>query len=154
VGIFLVVGICSTLVYALIYLWVRTTMTPGWANFTALLVTAVAHTAANRRFTFGVKGAKASLRHQVQGLVIFAAGLLVTSGALAVLHGLGSTSRAGEVVVLTTANLAVTVLRFVAMKLWVFRPVAAQGELELSSRATAPGCPAATPTGSPAARRD
>jgi putative flippase GtrA len=154
VGIFLVVGICSTLVYALIYLWVRTTMTPGWANFTALLVTAVANTAANRRFTFGVKGAKASLRHQVQGLVIFAAGLLVTSGALAVLHGLGSTSRAGEVVVLTTANLAVTVLRFVAMKLWVFRPVAAQGELELSSRATAPGCPAATPTGSPAARRD
>ena len=36
------------------------------------------------------------------------------------LHASGSTNRALEVAVLTAANLAVTVLRFVAMKLWVF----------------------------------
>jgi glycosyltransferase involved in cell wall biosynthesis len=48
VGIFLVIGVCSTLAYALIYLWLRTSMTSGWANFTALLVTAIASTAANR----------------------------------------------------------------------------------------------------------
>jgi hypothetical protein len=56
----------------------------------------------------------------VQGLALFAAGLAVTSGSLAVLQASGSTNRALEVTVLTVANLAVTVLRFVAMKLWVF----------------------------------
>ena len=40
-----------------------------WANFIALLVTAVANTAANRRFTFGVRGPRDAVRHQVQGLV-------------------------------------------------------------------------------------
>ena len=120
VGVFLVIGVCSTLAYALLFLGLRSVTTSLWANFLALLVTAVANTAANRRFTFGVRGPHDAVRHQVQGLTLFAAGLAVTSGALAVLHASGSTNRALEVTVLTVANLAVTVLRFVAMKLWVF----------------------------------
>jgi glycosyltransferase involved in cell wall biosynthesis len=120
VGVFLVIGVCSTLAYALLFLGLRTVTTSLWANFLALLVTAVANTAANRRFTFGVRGPHDAVRHQVQGLALFAAGLAVTSGALALLHASGSTNRALEVTVLTLANLAVTVLRFVAMKLWVF----------------------------------
>ncbi|MCW2826831.1 MAG: sugar translocase [Marmoricola sp.] len=160
VGIFLVIGVCSTLAYALIYLWLRTSMTSGWANFTALLVTAIANTAANRKFTFGVRGPHDALRHQVQGLLIFVVGLAVTSGSLATLHAPGSNHRGAEVVVLTTANLGVTVLRFLAMKLWVFvrrpagRPAGpgrAAGQPALSPRAAVPGSPAATPTGSPAA---
>jgi len=162
-GIFLVIGIVSTLAYAMLYLGLRSSMSPWWANFTALLVTAVLNTAANRRFTFGVRGPRDAIRHQMNGLVIFAAGLLVTSGSLALLHAAGSMSRGVEVVVLTTANLGVTVLRFVAMKLWVFvrRPVEATTEMEpaaeragLSLRASAPGSPAATLPGSPAARRE
>ncbi len=120
VGIFLVIGVGSTLAYALLFLGLSTTMSSGWANFTALLVTAIANTAANRRFTFGVTGPRDVLRHQFQGLTIFAIGLAATSGSLTVLHSLGSTHRGAEVVVLTSANLGVTVLRFVALKLWVF----------------------------------
>jgi putative flippase GtrA len=120
VGIFLVIGVCSTLAYAGLYLVLRSSMSPWWANFTALLVTAVANTAANRRFTFGVRGPRDAVRHQVQGLVLFGAGLAATTGSLDVLHATGSTSRALEVTVLTVANLAVTVFRFVAMKVWVF----------------------------------
>ena len=59
------------------------------------------------------------LRHQTQGLV-FGIGLAVTSGALSVVHAAGSSHRGGEVVVLTTANLAVTVTRFGAMRCWMF----------------------------------
>jgi glycosyltransferase involved in cell wall biosynthesis len=157
VGIFLVIGVCSTLAYALLFLWLSTTMSSGWANFASLLLTAVANTAANRRFTFGVRGPRDVVRHQVQGLLIFAAGLAATSGALALLHGVGSTHRGAEVVVLTAANLGVTVLRFVAMKLWVFarRPPSSEPESAgLTARGTAPGSPAATPTGSPAARHE
>jgi len=148
VGIFVLIGVCSTLAYALLFLWLSSTMSSGWANFTALLLTAVANTAANRRFTFGVKGPRDALRHQVQGLLIFLVGLVVTSGSLTVLHALGSTRRGVEVGVLTTANLAVTVLRFVAMKLWVFvRREQSADRAILSPDGTAPGSPAATPTG-------
>lgn len=120
VGIFLVIGVASTLAYAGLYVGLRSSMSPWWANFTALLATAVVNTAANRRFTFGWKGPRHVLRHQLQGLLIFVAGLVVTSGALGLLHVLGSASRGVEVVVLTAANLAVTAVRFAAMKLWVF----------------------------------
>ena len=119
-GIFVVIGVASTLAYALLYLALRSTMTPMAANFTSLLVTAVANTAANRRFTFGVRGRRDAVRHQAQGLIIFAAGLAATSGSLWLLHALGSRSQLAEVIVLTSANLAVTVLRFVSLKLWVF----------------------------------
>ena len=37
----------------------------------ALLVTAVANTAANRRLTFGIRGRAGAARHQLQGLVVF-----------------------------------------------------------------------------------
>ena len=151
VGIFLVIGVCSTLAYALLYLGLRGSMTPWWANFTALLLTAIANTAANRRFTFGVRGQRDVVRHQVQGLAIFAAGLAATSGSLWLLHALTSPSRGAEVVVLTVANLAVTVLRFVALKLWVF----VRRTEEPVIRATAvPGSPGAMWRGSAAARRD
>jgi glycosyltransferase involved in cell wall biosynthesis/putative flippase GtrA len=119
-GLFVVIGVCSTLAYALLFLVLGLLVGSMWANFLALLVTAVANTAANRRFTFGVKGPQDAVRHQVQGLVLFGAGLALTSGALALLHHSGSTNQLLEVTVLTVTNLAVTVIRFVAMKLWVF----------------------------------
>jgi putative flippase GtrA len=145
VGIFLVIGVCSTMAYALLYLALRPAMTPWWANFTALLLTAIANTAANRRFTFGVRGPRDVVRHQVQGLAIFGTGLAATSGSLWVLHALMTPSRALEVAVLTAANLAVTVLRFVALKLWVF------AREDLRRGPAEPGSPAASRTGSAAA---
>ena len=56
------------------------------ANLVALLLTAVANTAANRRLTFGVSGRAGAGRHQVQGLAVFGLGLALTSGSLALLH--------------------------------------------------------------------
>jgi glycosyltransferase involved in cell wall biosynthesis len=146
VGIFLVIGVCSTIAYALLYLGLRGTMTPWWANFTALLVTAIANTAANRRFTFGVRGSRDAVRHQVQGLIIFGAGLAATSASLWVLHAVTTPGRVAEMVVLTATNLGVTVLRFVAMKLWVFvrRPGVSP---EISVVPAATGSPAATQLG-------
>jgi putative flippase GtrA len=121
VALFAVIGGLSTVAYGLLYLLCRGPLSPFWANATALVLTAVANTAANRRFTFGVRGRDHALRHQVQGLAIFAVGLGVTSGSLWLLHA--TTAQPGaftEMVVLTLANLFVTVMRFVAMRLWVF----------------------------------
>jgi putative flippase GtrA len=120
VAIFGLVGVASTLAYGLLYLVFRTSMPAQLANLVALLLTAVANTAANRRFTFGVTGPDGAVRHQVQGLVIFLVGLGVTSGALWAVDASGTTHRGLEVVVLTAANLVVTVMRFLAMRTWVF----------------------------------
>lgn len=119
-AMFVMVGLASTAAYAGLYVGLRTVASPWWANFWALLLTAVANTAANRRLTFGVRGPDRLVRHQVQGLVVFGVGLAVTTGALWLLHAVATPGRGVEVTVLTTANLAVTVLRFLALRVWVF----------------------------------
>ncbi|CAN5245703.1 bifunctional glycosyltransferase family 2/GtrA family protein [soil metagenome] len=119
---FLMVGGLSTVAYALLYLLFATFLHEQLANFAALLLTAIANTAANRRFTFGVRGRSGVVRHQFQGLLIFGLSWAITSGSLAMLHvvrpEVGAT---GELIVLTAANLFATVLRFVLLRLWVFR---------------------------------
>jgi len=121
VVMFALVGVASTLAYGLLYLWFRGSVTAQAANLLALLVTAVGNTAANRRFTFGVTGPRHAVRHQLQGLAIFLAGLGVTSGALWLLESGGGRGQHGiEVAVLTGANLFVTMMRFVLLRAWVF----------------------------------
>ncbi len=92
------------------------------ANLLALLLTAVANTALNRRYTFGVLGGGGAVRHQAQGLLLFGLGLVLTSGSLATLHALDpAPARAVEVAVLVGANLFATLLRFLLFRGWVFR---------------------------------
>jgi putative flippase GtrA len=118
---FSAIGVLSTVAYVLLYLVLRTGMPAQGANASALLVTAVANTALNRRLTFGVRTRKAHLRHQLQGIVVFAVGLALTSGALAVLHGLAPHAGRGlEVAVLVAAGAIATAVRFVAFRSWVF----------------------------------
>ncbi|MEU5718308.1 bifunctional glycosyltransferase family 2/GtrA family protein [Streptomyces sp. NPDC020403] len=118
---FCVVGALSTLVYLALYSLFRLGTGPQTANAAALLVSAVANTAANRRLTFGVRGRGGAVRHQAQGLVVFAIGLALTSGSLAALGTVtGSSSHGTEVAVLVAANLAATVLRFLLFRAWVF----------------------------------
>ncbi|MBN9618643.1 MAG: glycosyltransferase [Actinobacteria bacterium] len=119
---FALIGGVSTLAYLLLFLLARPSMGAQAANLTALLVTAVGNTAANRRFTFGVRGAGAG-RHQLQGLVVFGLGLALTSGSLWLLaRASGHPPRLVELAVLVAANLLATLLRFVLMRRWVFRP--------------------------------
>lgn len=115
------VGVLSTLAYLVLFLALRF-LGPQGANLVALLVTAVANTAANRRFTFGVRGSTGVARHQFEGLVVFGIGLALTSGSLAALHYFGEPSRAVELLVLVGANLLATVVRFVLLRGWVFHP--------------------------------
>lgn len=115
------IGVASTLAYLALYLAAREVMSAQWANALSLLVTAVANTAANRRLTFGVRGATGRLRHQGQGLVVFALGLGVTSGSLFALHhGDPHAARDVELAVLLTANVVATLLRFGLFRIWLF----------------------------------
>ena len=116
------VGVLSTAAYALLYLLFSSVMIGFLANFLALLVTAIANTTANRRFTFGVRGRSRLAIHQFQGLIVFGMAWLVTSGSLLELHAINPRANSTvELVVLTFANLLATVLRFVLFRAWVFR---------------------------------
>ncbi|WP_327677900.1 GtrA family protein [Kitasatospora sp. NBC_00458] len=119
---FLVIGVLSTLFYLALFVVARWFTNPQAANLIALAVSAVANTAANRRFTFGITGSEGALRHQLQGAVAFLIGLGLSAGVLALLHRAApDASRVVEVGGLVVANGLATVLRFLLMKVWVFK---------------------------------
>jgi len=118
---FAAVGAVSSVGYVLLYVALRPQTGGQAANALALLVCALANTAANRRLTFGLRGRTGALRHQAQGLLVFTVGLALTSGSLALLHHMAPTPpRTTEVGVLVAANLAATLVRFLLFRAWVF----------------------------------
>jgi putative flippase GtrA len=119
---FVVIGVASTAAYVLLYLLLRTVLATQPANAVSLLLTAVANTAANRRFTFGIHGRTHAARHQVRGLIAFGISLALTAGALAGLRAAAPhAGPAAEVSVLVAANLIATMVRFGLYRGWVFR---------------------------------
>jgi putative flippase GtrA len=117
------VGVVSTAAYVVLFMLMQ-----GWAgaqtaNLIALLLTAIGNTAANRRFTFGVGGRTRAGRHHVEGLIVFAIALTITSGALGALHAIvAQPHHLLELGVLVVANLVATTVRFVLLRGWVFHP--------------------------------
>jgi putative flippase GtrA len=116
------IGILSTVAFLGLFALLRPAMGAQAANFVALLVTAVANTALNRRLTFAIRGPEQAVRHQLQGLLLFTLGLGLNAAALAGLN-LAAPAHAHilELAVLVGANAVTTVLRFVLMRVWVFR---------------------------------
>jgi putative flippase GtrA len=118
---FLGIGVVSTLAYAVLFLALSGAIGAAGANALALALTAVGNTAANRALTFGVRGRAQLVRHHVRGALVFVLTLALTSGALAVLHGLDpAPARAIELAVLVAASITATITRYVALRTWVF----------------------------------
>ena len=118
---FLCVGLASTVAYALLFLALRGALGAEGANALALAVTAVANTQANRRLTFRISGRRDLLRQHAMGAFVYALTLGLTTGALAVLHGLDpGASRVLELTVLVVAGVGATVTRYMALRSWVF----------------------------------
>ena len=112
-----IVGVASTVAYALLYLMLHSTMGAQAANLTALLMTAIANTAANRAFTFGIRGSAGVARHQMHGLAVFFFCLVLTSGSLYALHRFDPTvGKVVELSVLVVVNLLATLIRFIALR--------------------------------------
>jgi len=137
---FMGVGVLSTIAYALLFLLLHGPLGPAGANIAGLAITAVGNTAANRRLTFGIRGRAGLVRQHLAGFLVFLLTVGLTSGALAVLHGLaGTPPRVVELAVLIAASLVATVTRYVALRSWVFarahRGPAAPAAASLESRA-------------------
>ncbi|WP_024801818.1 bifunctional glycosyltransferase family 2/GtrA family protein [Nocardia sp. BMG51109] len=116
-----IIGVASTLAYMLLYVILQPFTGPQPANFLALLLTAIANTAANRAFTFGVRGSNSVVSHHFQGLLLFVFAWVLTSGSLFALHRWAPDAPVQlELIVLVVANAVATLCRFVGLR-WVFR---------------------------------
>jgi putative flippase GtrA len=137
---FALVGIASTLVYALLFLALAGPIGSLGASALALTLTAVANTAVNRRFTFGVRGREALVRHHLAGFLVYLTALALTTAALALLHALDPhPARLVEAGVLVLASLCATIMRYVALSTWVFQSQtlgSANGRQSVASRAS------------------
>ncbi|MCW2526472.1 MAG: glycosyl transferase family protein [Pseudonocardiales bacterium] len=116
-GRFAIIGAISTVAYLGLFALLRGSLGAQWANFTALLVTAIANTAVNRRVTFAVDGRGRPARDHAVGLVAFGIGLAVTTGSLRILDAVHpGAGRVSEVLVLLGASAVATVFRFLALR--------------------------------------
>ena len=108
---FAIIGVVSTAAYVGLFDSLRTVIAAQAANALALLVTAVANTAANRRFTFGQRGRTGRTRMLLSGMLTFALALAVTSASLAGIRAAHPSALAVDAVLIATSCLA-TILRF------------------------------------------
>lgn len=117
------VGLVSTVLHLGLFAVLRLGVESAQAaNLVALALATLANTAMNRRWTFGVRGRERAARQQAQALVVFGLTLLMTSGSLAVLGGWAPGAPAWvQTGVLALATAVSTVVRFVAMRRWIFR---------------------------------
>ncbi|MGV9676307.1 glycosyltransferase [Nocardia sp. NPDC003482] len=127
-----IIGVVSTLAYMVLYVLLQGFTGPQVANFAALLLTAIGNTAANRAFTFGVRGSSRAVSHHFQGLLIFGFAWVLTSGSLFALHHWAPSAAVHlELLVLVVANLVATLTRFVGLR-WVFRNAVTGSSAELA----------------------
>ncbi|MFJ8806595.1 GtrA family protein [Streptomyces sp. NPDC102490] len=121
VGWFVAIGVASTAGQALLYWALRPWSPPAVANLVSLLVLTVLNTEANRRLTFRHAATKPARAHLGAG-GLFLLGYLITSGAvLWFTHRRPDASPAAETAVLAATSVAVTVVRFLVLRLAVFR---------------------------------
>lgn len=117
-----VIGVASTIAHAALFLALRPALGSQIGNFTALLICAVLNTAANRRFTFGVRGRHGLFGQHGQALILFLVTWAMTGAALAVYARISPDSSAvAEAMVLLLANAVATLVRFTVLRRWIFR---------------------------------
>jgi len=120
--IFASIGVVSTAAYAVLFLAFRTFSGAVASNALALIITAIGNTAANRRFTFGVRDRGSMVRDQVGGLVALAIALAITTAFANLLAVLApGAGRPVELIVLVAANGLATVARFILLRSWIAR---------------------------------
>ena len=117
---FVLVGVLSTIAFALLYLLLRGPLGAAGANALALAITAVGNTAANRRLTFSLRGRSGRGRHLAGGLALAGLPLALTLVALAGLETAHVTELPVQVTVLTAASAAGALARFTFLRRFVF----------------------------------
>jgi putative flippase GtrA len=118
---FVLVGIAGTAAYLAVYVLLRTVMPAHVANVTARIAAAIPTTWVNGRHTF--RSRVPVLRLYAGALVVLAVGVVITGLPLAGEQALlGTDDRPAELLTLAAATTVATVVRFLLLRNWLFRP--------------------------------
>jgi len=129
------IGVASTIVFSLLYTLFREFTSAPAANTAALLLATVGNTAANRYFTFGVRGNIDRMRHYASGLLALGVALAITNLSIIALGALlPDAGRLIELAVLVVANGLATIARFLILR-W---QIGASARLALSESLSEP----------------
>lgn len=119
VGSFAIIGIASTVLNLVLFAALDQVMGQQPANLLALVVCTVLNTAANRFFTFGVRGRGGAAGIQMRSLGLLAVTWAATAGALWVLHHIApDASTLWATATVAMGNAAATLARFVLLRRW------------------------------------
>jgi putative flippase GtrA len=119
---FAAIGALSTLAYVAIYTVLRESTSAHLANTVALALTTVANTQANRRLTFGIRGATGLVADHVGGLAALGVALVISSASIGLLQlTVRTPSVPLELAALGFGNVVATIARFVLLRLWLER---------------------------------
>jgi putative flippase GtrA len=122
------IGAVSTVVFAVLFALLSGPLGVFVADVVALGVCAIANTAANRRLTFALRGRIDRGRHYATALTVALIPLFMTLSMLGFLGAVGWGSLPIELVTLTATNGVAALVRFTALRRWVFRsPTATEG---------------------------
>jgi putative flippase GtrA len=114
------IGAVSTLLFGALFLVLAGPLGVLGADGVALVVCTIANTAANRRLTFLLRGRTGRARHFGTALALAMAPLGLTLMVLALAAALGITGLLSLLLLVTGANLAASLVRFAALRRWVF----------------------------------
>jgi putative flippase GtrA len=114
------VGAVTTLLFASLFVALAPSVGPITADVVALAVGSAANIAANCRVTFAHRGRAERRRHYLAGLAVNALPLVGTVATLMALGAAGVRSIGMELVGLTVTNAAMTAVRFVLLRYWLF----------------------------------
>jgi putative flippase GtrA len=113
------VGVLSTVAALGLFLVLRDPLGSMTANVVALAATAGLNTAANRRWTFGLRGRVGRARMWRRASAVHCSGLVITTAALAVAQAVDGGSLGTELILLSAASAVSTGLRVLLMPAWV-----------------------------------
>jgi len=119
---FAVIGAGSTVLHLSLLAVLTGPLGVQVANLVGLVISTVANTAANRAWTFQLRGREQMGRQHLQALVVFAITWACSSAALELLAvSWPHASTLTTVAAVGLANAVSTVARFTAMRGWIFR---------------------------------
>lgn len=117
---FALVGVGSTILATVLFWWFAQLMDRQLASALSLVLSTIANTAVNRRFSFGVTGRDGHWQVQVKALLLLATTIAITAAALAVLEWAApGAETVAAVVTFTIGNLIATIVRFVLLRRWL-----------------------------------
>ena len=123
------IGLVSTVAAAVLFVLMAPAIGMVAANAVAFAICAVANAAANRRFTFALRGRSGRSRHFLGSLVLGAVPLVVSTAALVALGLAGVTSLAVGLLAVLGTDAAAAALKFVVLRRWIYTDLTDSADL-------------------------